>query len=222
VNDSEDPISGALREMARHATTPPIPADALWRAGRRRRRVAITAPAASLAAAAVLVSVVVLGAHAHKASGPTMPAATARTHHLPPGHASYLLASGLKVMFLQWQPLPGDKISGTLTVDAPVGTAPAEHISTRRWPFTGTLAGGHVTLTIASATMHGTIRNGTLTIQLAPYHGIRPHATLTPAALAQYNAAVANLRQQIADDNTAARKAQQERAHASAAAKPTR
>jgi hypothetical protein len=123
-------------------------------------------------------------------------------------------------VFVQWQPGPGDAISGTLTLDSPAGTAPDERVSSRRWSFTGTLSDGNVTLTRASTTVHGTVSSGTLTLQLASNDG-RQLRTLTSADLAQYNAAVAAVRTRIGDDNAVARAAQREQARALASAKPS-
>jgi hypothetical protein len=171
--------------------------------------------------AAVLVPLAVLGAPAHPAPGPASPW-TASTRQRPPspGPASYLSTNGLTVVFVQWQPGPGDVISGTLTLDSPVGTAPDERVSSRRWSFTGTLSDGNVTLTRASTTVHGTVSSGTLTLQLASNDG-RQLRTLTSADLAQYNAAVAAVRTRIGDDNAVARAAQREQARALASAKPS-
>jgi hypothetical protein len=64
MNGHEQEIASALREMAGQAATPPPRIEAAWRAGRRRRRNAMTASvagAAGVTAAAVLVPMAVTG-----------------------------------------------------------------------------------------------------------------------------------------------------------------
>jgi hypothetical protein len=212
MNDNDNSIASVLRDIADQASPPRLSADAAWRAGRRRRWAPVAAAAAVTAAAAALIPLAALGGTlAHPA-----PSAANTRHRPAPGEASYLSA-GLTVIFLQWRPGTGDAISGTLTMDSPAGTAPAERLSTRHWPFTGTLSAGKLTLTNGSVTTHATIRGGTLTL----YLGSLPYHTLTPAGLTRYNAAVAALQTDIGDANTAARAAQREQARASASAKPS-
>jgi hypothetical protein len=59
VSDPDELIGGALRDLAAQAVTVPPAADALWRAGQRRRRrnvVAISATAPGAAAVAVVLA----------------------------------------------------------------------------------------------------------------------------------------------------------------------
>jgi preprotein translocase subunit SecD len=59
VSDTDELIGGALRDLAAQAVTVPPTADALWRAGQRRRRrnvVAIAATAPGAAAVAVVLA----------------------------------------------------------------------------------------------------------------------------------------------------------------------
>jgi hypothetical protein len=70
-------IGTALRELADEASSPRLNADALWRAGRRRRWAAITTSAAGAAAAAALIPLALLGVMANPAPAPV------KTHQLP-------------------------------------------------------------------------------------------------------------------------------------------
>jgi hypothetical protein len=86
MNEPDDLITTALRDLARQAAPPRLSAEALWRAGRRRRWTAITAAAAGAAAAtaaAALVPFAVLSAPSHPAPGPPV-TSSAATHHPPP------------------------------------------------------------------------------------------------------------------------------------------
>jgi len=84
MNEYDDLITAALRDLAGQAAPARLSADAAWRAGRRRRWAAITASVAGAAAAAVLVPLaVVLSAPTHPAPGPSL-AGSAGTHRLPP------------------------------------------------------------------------------------------------------------------------------------------
>ena len=73
MNEPDDLITTALRDLARQAAPPRLSAEALWRTGRRRRWGSITAAAAGAAAAtaaAALVPLAVLSAPSHPAPGP--------------------------------------------------------------------------------------------------------------------------------------------------------
>jgi hypothetical protein len=83
MTELDDLITTALRDFAEQAARPRLNADALWRAGRRRRWAAITAPVAAVAAVAVLVPLAVLSAPAHPAPGPGF-TGSASTHRRPP------------------------------------------------------------------------------------------------------------------------------------------
>ena len=83
MTELDDPITTALRDLAEQAAPPRLNADALWRAGRRRRWAAITAPVAAVAAVAVLVSLAVLSAPAHPAPGPAS-TGSGSMHRPPP------------------------------------------------------------------------------------------------------------------------------------------
>jgi hypothetical protein len=82
MTELDDPITTALRDFAEQAAPPRLNADALWRAGRRRRWAAITTSVAGIAAAAVLIPLAVLSAPTHPAPGPALtgPGST----HQPP------------------------------------------------------------------------------------------------------------------------------------------
>jgi hypothetical protein len=72
MTELDDLITTGLRDLAEQAAPPRLNTDALWRAGRRRRWAAITAPVAAAAAIAVLVPLAVLSAPAHPAPGPAL------------------------------------------------------------------------------------------------------------------------------------------------------
>jgi hypothetical protein len=76
-------VTTALRDLAEQAAPPRLNAGALWRAGRRRRWAAITAPVAAVAAVAVLVPLAVLSAPAHPVPGPAL-IGSGSTHRPPP------------------------------------------------------------------------------------------------------------------------------------------
>jgi hypothetical protein len=59
VSDTDELIAGALRDLAGQAVTVPPAADALWRAGRRRRRLGTVATSAAATAIAVAVGLTV-------------------------------------------------------------------------------------------------------------------------------------------------------------------
>jgi hypothetical protein len=75
MNEPDNPITHALREIAAQAGPPGLSADAAWRAGRRRRLAAMAAAAAAITAAAVLVPLAVHGVLGGTAAAPTSPAA---------------------------------------------------------------------------------------------------------------------------------------------------
>lgn len=81
MTELDDPITTALRDLAGQATSPRLNADALWRAGRRRRWAGITTSAAGAAAVAVLISLTALSAAVHPAPGPAL---TGGSAHRPP------------------------------------------------------------------------------------------------------------------------------------------
>jgi hypothetical protein len=86
MNEPDDLITAALRDLARQAAPSRFSAEALWRTGRRRRWAAITAAAAGAAAAtaaAALVPFAVLSAPSHPAPEPPV-TSPAGTHRPPP------------------------------------------------------------------------------------------------------------------------------------------
>lgn len=86
MNEPDDLITTALRDLTGQAAPPRLSAEALWRTGRRRRWAAITAAAAGAAAAtaaAALVPLAVLSAPSHSAAGPPV-TSSAGTHRPPP------------------------------------------------------------------------------------------------------------------------------------------
>ena len=77
MSDTDELIAGALRDLAEQAVTPPPAADALWRAGRCRRRLGAvaTSAAAAVIALAVGLTVAVGGSGAGHRGVPREPAA---------------------------------------------------------------------------------------------------------------------------------------------------
>jgi hypothetical protein len=82
MTELDDPITTALRDFADQATPPRLDADALWRAGRRRRWACIISSVAGTAAAAVLILVAVLSVPAHLTPGAAL-IGSGRTHQPP-------------------------------------------------------------------------------------------------------------------------------------------
>lgn len=82
MSEPDHIISTALRELADQATAPRLNADALWRAGRRRRWAAITTSVAGAAAAAALIPLAMLSALSQPGPAP----GPASTYRLPPIH----------------------------------------------------------------------------------------------------------------------------------------
>jgi len=83
MSDPDNPITIALCEIAEQAAPPRPRIDAAWRAGRRRRRAAISTLAAGTMAAvtaAVLIPLALFGAPAHPAPGPPS-SGSASTRH---------------------------------------------------------------------------------------------------------------------------------------------
>jgi hypothetical protein len=86
MNEPDDLITTALRDLAGQAAPPRLSAEALWRTGRRHRWTAITAAAAGAAtatAAAVLVPLAVLSAPSRPVPGPPV-ISSAGTHRPAP------------------------------------------------------------------------------------------------------------------------------------------
>jgi len=86
MNEPDDLITSALRDLARQAAQPHLSAETLWRAGRRRRWAAITTTAAGAAAAtaaAALIPLAVLSTPAHPAPRPPV-ISSAGTHRPAP------------------------------------------------------------------------------------------------------------------------------------------
>ena len=84
MNEPDDLITTALRDLARQAAPPRLSAEALWRTGRRRRWAAITTAAAGAAAAtaaAALVPLAVLSGPSHPA--PSAPVTSSAGTHRP-------------------------------------------------------------------------------------------------------------------------------------------
>jgi hypothetical protein len=83
MNEPDDLITTALRDLAGQAAPPRVSVDVVWRAGRRRRWAAITASVAGAAAIAVLVPFAVLGLSARPLA-PGQPLTGSAGKHWPP------------------------------------------------------------------------------------------------------------------------------------------
>jgi hypothetical protein len=83
MNEPDDPITTALRDLAGQAAPPGLSIDVVWRAGRRRRWAVITASVAGAAATAVLVSLAVLGLSAQPPA-PGLPLTGSAVKRWPP------------------------------------------------------------------------------------------------------------------------------------------
>jgi hypothetical protein len=82
VSDTDELVAGALRDLAAQAVTVPPAADALWRAGQRRRRrnvVAISATAPGVAAVAAVLALTLGGGPSPAGHGGSVGGATGAT-----------------------------------------------------------------------------------------------------------------------------------------------
>src|SRR5262249_30085268 len=76
VSDTDELIADALHDLAAQAVAAPPAADALWRAGQRRRRLSmlVTSAAAGAIVGALVVALTVGGLGPGHRGGPTVPA----------------------------------------------------------------------------------------------------------------------------------------------------
>ncbi len=130
-----------------------------------------------------------------------------------PGPSAYLYSDSSGVGYIQYQPGQGDAVHGTFTEDNISGTAPQESVSVTSVPFTGTLDGGNLTITMSGAfglggSLNGTIDSGTLTFETVGSGGSIQQTPMRAADDAEYNAAVAVLRRQVGRANAQAAAAQ--------------
>lgn len=135
----------------------------------------------------------------------------------PAGPASYLGTDHADVVFIQWQaPTSAGHLQGTMTVDRVAGTAPGETVSVNSIPFTGSISGNSVTLTVTVlfVTEHifGTLSGGRLTIQSTTSNGTIQSGALVQADVSGYNKAVAALHARVRQANLVAARAQDEQA----------
>ena len=79
MSDTDELIADALHDLAAHAVAAPSAADALWRAGQRRRRLSVLAASAAAGAivGALVVALTVGGLGPGHRGGPTAPAPAA-------------------------------------------------------------------------------------------------------------------------------------------------
>lgn len=135
---------------------------------------------------------------------------------LPSVPASYLLASGADLVFIQWQePTRGGAITGTITVAALVGKPPAETVDVQSsYHFTELSALGRPTVSINGVLLNGvygspaeTFQNGKLVIQIPQATGNGSSTdVLVRSDVAAHNAALRmlNARSHLADKPAAA------------------
>ena len=132
-----------------------------------------------------------------------------------PGPSYYVYAGGSgqsrAVMLIQWSAPQGSQLQGTITYNGVnVSNAPQESLSVTSAPFTGTINGSTVTMTVSAlfsgSTINGTLGSGTLTITAPPDSstGTIQSGTLTAASVSTYNNDVAALRTAIGHANVLA------------------
>ena len=132
-----------------------------------------------------------------------------------PGPSYYVYAGGSghsrAVMLIQWSPPQGNQLQGTLTYNGiNLSGAPQESLSVTSAPFTGTISGSTVTLTVSAlsggSVINGTLGTGTLTITVPPDSstGAIDSGILTAASVSTYNNDVARLRAVISQANVLA------------------
>ncbi len=112
---------------------------------------------------------------------------------------------GSEVVFLQWT-RTGQSAKGSLTI-AYIDPRDPTRVSTEDDAFTGVLNGSSVTLSLASAfasgsglvhTLHGSLAGSGLSISVTTNNGSIQTVALTPATVADYNAAIRPLQAQAA------------------------
>jgi hypothetical protein len=132
----------------------------------------------------------------------------------PSGPPTFLASNASEVVLIQWQTTAGNNIQGTMASDTITGTAPSETVSVQSAPFSGTINGGTVTMTIAGGLLAGartitaTLTGGTLALSGIGAGGTIQTTTLSQSSTSAYNQAVAALQGRVRRANVLAVQAQ--------------
>ncbi|TMC46719.1 MAG: hypothetical protein E6J20_20685, partial [Chloroflexi bacterium] len=139
------------------------------------------------------------GSASHHSAPKTPPPVTTSAAPPPPPSAPVLpgflsvypsAAQPLAAYFIQWQ-RTGSTVTGTLSVSYRDTQSGATGTSTS---FTGTISGQSVGLDFGDKRDNGTLRDNQLTLAFAASDGSLQTLVFTPATVADYNAAVANVK----------------------------
>jgi outer membrane murein-binding lipoprotein Lpp len=123
-------------------------------------------------------------------------------------------ADGSTVALIKWSGSQTGRARGIITEDTLAGAAPAQTVHVQSVQVTVTIKGSDVLFAgsgldgIAGATVTGRLSGSTLRITAPGASGFLQSAVLRPATSAAYNSDLANLRQHVTRDNTAARQVQ--------------
>jgi hypothetical protein len=129
------------------------------------------------------------------------------------GPPAYLATNSGQVEFITWQQA-GSGIQGTIAADSITGTAPDEAVSVQSVPFTGSINGSTVTMTVnggflvGTRTVTATLNGSALSISFVGSSGAFQTSTLTQSTAGAYNAAVAALHSRAHQANVLAAQAQ--------------
>lgn len=129
-----------------------------------------------------------------------------------PGVATYLCAGGGQDLLLQWR-TGGSDLDGTYQQAQLSGSAPSEQVNAASGELTGTLDGTAITLAVGQGQPdYGTLRNGTLTINVPQQDGTIEPMTCRTTDVARWNRMVGTLHTTASTDNDAASQAAAEAA----------
>lgn len=109
----------------------------------------------------------------------------------------YLVTSQSEVTFLQFTKAAGGGLTGSMYDGSLSGSPPNETVQSNTESFTGTLAGGQLTLnfTSASAPVFGRLNSSTVRLELPQNDGSLAEVTFVKATPAQYDTALQGLQQ---------------------------
>ena len=118
------------------------------------------------------------------------------------GHG-FLGTSESEVIFLQFNEGAGGNLTGSMYDDSLSGSPPNESVDTETSSFTGTVAGGQITLDLEgqSAPVFGEMTGSTIRLEVPQSDGGLAEDTFTKATPTQYDASLATLQQQASSDN---------------------
>jgi hypothetical protein len=89
-----------------------------------------------------------------------------------------------------------------MQADVVTGTAPSEEVSFNRYPVTGDITHGHVSLSLEGATeVFGTLSGGVLQLDVPTRDGTLVAETFAPATPSAFNHVVQKLELRVYDDN---------------------